>query len=170
MFTSQNSSTLSVRLTVCWLYSLQSGKASSKRSVLGLTTGSDGEAPVLEIWEMTSSLSLLLFPSPHWTGVRVSVDIPSIDQIDLFENYFYSIQNLISPHTYLILLAGKSPPLEQANCILCRRVRFPQKIFLGMALNYIRWWGFGSGILRRVEYPFIAISLTFTQTWSDNTC
>ena len=49
---------------------------------------SDGEAAVLEIWEVWSTSSLF-FPDPLWPG-EVPVRFPSMDQIDLFKNYSYS--------------------------------------------------------------------------------
>ena len=42
----------------------------------------------LQIWWMWSTLSLPLPPGPLWHGVIVSVEVPSLSQIDLFKNYF----------------------------------------------------------------------------------
>ena len=30
--------------------------------------------------------------------------------------------------------------------------------YMGMTLNYIRWWGSRSGYIRGAEYPFITIT------------
>ena len=46
----------------------------------------DSEAPFHELWGMRSITLLPLFPGPLWTGVVVSVKVPFMGQIDLFEN------------------------------------------------------------------------------------
>ena len=51
----------------------------------------NGEIPVQEIWEEWSCPSLPLLLGPLRPGVVVPVRVPSMDQIDLFKNYSYSI-------------------------------------------------------------------------------
>ena len=46
-----------------------------------------GEAPVLELWNVLSSFSLLLLPSSMCDGVVVTERAPSMGQINMFENY-----------------------------------------------------------------------------------
>ena len=59
------------------------------RGVLGITA-SDREAPDLEIWRVRSIPFLQLLSDPLWPGV-VTFKVPSMGQIDLFENYLYLI-------------------------------------------------------------------------------
>ena len=40
----------------------------------------------------------------------------------------------------------------------------PVRVYLNMALNSIRWWGFSSGDLDSVEYSFIDITPRYTLT------
>ena len=49
------------------------------------------EAPVLEILGVWKIPSLTLLPGPLWPGMIVAVKVPSMDQIELFENYLYLI-------------------------------------------------------------------------------
>ena len=50
------------------------------------TKQSDGEAPVLEFWEMPS---LRLLPCPFWPKVVVPVRVPSEHQIEIFNHLQY---------------------------------------------------------------------------------
>ena len=59
-------------------------------SWVGYNTTCDGEAPVLEIWEVWSTFSLPLLPGPLWPGVVVTLKFLFIGEIELFENYIYS--------------------------------------------------------------------------------
>ena len=62
---------------------LKRGKSPST-SVLDDIKQSDGEAPVLELWWM-STPSLPLLPGPLWLGVVVPDGVLSMDQIELFD-------------------------------------------------------------------------------------
>ena len=46
---------------------------------------SDGKAPALEIWEMWSTPSLLLFPGPLWPGIVAPDRVLSMSQIKQFD-------------------------------------------------------------------------------------
>ena len=48
-------------------------------------TVSDGEAPVLDIWGVLSTPSLLLLPDLLYLGVVLPVKVPFMGQIDLFK-------------------------------------------------------------------------------------
>ena len=50
---------------------------------------SDDEDLVLEIWEMLTIPSLPLLPGPLWPVVVVSVRVPSMGQIELFNHILY---------------------------------------------------------------------------------
>ena len=52
---------------------------------------SDGEARLLEIWEMWSTSSLLLLPGPLWLAVVAPDRVLSMGQIELF-NYLNCVQ------------------------------------------------------------------------------
>ena len=67
---------LSVGFTIHWLYPLKKGKN------LLLRTASNGEATVLEIWGMRSTLSLPILSDPFWPIVEVPVRVPSMSQIE----------------------------------------------------------------------------------------
>ena len=47
---------------------------------------SNGEAPVLELWQMWSTLLLLLLPGSLWPRVIAPVRVPSMCQIELFDH------------------------------------------------------------------------------------
>ena len=49
------------------------------------TKQSDGEAPVMELWDM-STPSLSLLPVLLWPGVEVFERVPSMSQIKLFDH------------------------------------------------------------------------------------
>ena len=53
---------------------------------------SDGEAPVLEIWDVWSVPTLPLLPGPLWPWMVGSVRAPYMNWLDLSENYGYSIR------------------------------------------------------------------------------
>ena len=59
-----------------------------------------------EIWGMWSTPSLLLLPCPLWPGVVVPFQIPSMDQIELFNRlvYFEPFNCVQKNHWYLIEL------------------------------------------------------------------
>ena len=72
--------------------SLQKGKtAPTRRNVCPKynTKPSDGEAAVLELWEMWRTPSLALLPGPLWTWVLVPVTVPDMSQIELFNHQQY---------------------------------------------------------------------------------
>ena len=48
-----------------------------------ILTVSGGDAPVLKLWGLCNTLSLLLFPDSLKSGVVVGVRVPSMGQIDL---------------------------------------------------------------------------------------
>ena len=45
-------------------------------------TSSNGKAPVLKIWGLSSNSSLPLLSDPFWPRVVVPISIPSMSQID----------------------------------------------------------------------------------------
>ena len=49
------------------------------------------EALVIEVWGVQSTPLLQLLPGPLWPAVEVPVSITSMVQIDMLENYDYSI-------------------------------------------------------------------------------
>ena len=49
------------------------------------TKTSYGEVPVLELWEMWSTHSLLLFPGSLWPGVEVFIRASSMGQMQIFD-------------------------------------------------------------------------------------
>ena len=49
------------------------------------TKTSDGEIPILEHWEMWSTLSLSLLPGPLWPKVGVPDSVPPMSQIELID-------------------------------------------------------------------------------------
>ena len=63
-----------------------------RKESLSYDTAFDGEASVLELWGMWSISSLSLFQGPIRTGVVVSVRIPSMGQIELFNHLTVCIQ------------------------------------------------------------------------------
>ena len=56
-----------------------------------IISASDGDAPVLGVWEVWNIPLLLLLPVPLWSGVVVPGKVLFMGQINLFKNYFYSI-------------------------------------------------------------------------------
>ena len=62
---------------------------------------SDGEAPVLELREMWSTPLLSLLPGSPSLGVVVSVKVPSMGQIEIF-NHFLNLQpfNCVQTNDY----------------------------------------------------------------------
>ena len=68
-----------------------------RMSWVWLQMASDSEAPVLEIWRVWCTSSLLL-PGPLWPELLVALRVPSMVQIELFKNY----SNLISYTWYNI--------------------------------------------------------------------
>ena len=69
------------------------------------------------------------------------------------------------------LFPAVSKNIDYVDCILCSEVR-PNRVKMGvvsMKLNYIQWWGFTFETLRKVELPFLTITLRSTLTQSANT-
>ena len=56
--------------------------------VLDKTT-SDGDAPVLELWDCGVPLSLTFLPGSLWPGLIVPHWVPSMGQIEPFSHYYY---------------------------------------------------------------------------------
>ena len=54
-----------------------------------LLTASDSEASFLELWGMWGTHSLQLLPVPLWPKVIELVRVPSVGQIELFNNLLY---------------------------------------------------------------------------------
>ena len=66
---------------------LQRGKTPTHKMCLGYDTKpSDGQDPILKLWGMWSTPSLLLLPGPLRFRVVVPVRVPSMDQIELFNH------------------------------------------------------------------------------------
>ena len=65
---------------------LQRGKTVLKDYPGYNTKPTDSEAPILELWEMWSALSLPLLPGPLWPRVVVCDSIPSLGQVELLDH------------------------------------------------------------------------------------
>ena len=78
------------RLHLCISAAWQKGKNPLQTRVQYDIKLSDGEAEVLEFWTTWSNPSLLLLPGPLWSEVVVPDRVPSMSQIELFNDLIVS--------------------------------------------------------------------------------
>ena len=73
----------------CWIHWLHFCRGvrppSHPLNILGITSASDGEAPVLEFKRTWSTFLLHLFPGLLWPRLVVPVQAPSMSQVELFD-------------------------------------------------------------------------------------
>ena len=125
---------------------LCSGVRPSPITVLGMTLNQHAKASILELWGMQNSPYLLLLPGPLWSEVLVSVRVPFIGQIEMFNHLLYLKQfNCVSIE--LLVLDSNTwnylTVCKQMTSGLFKDVIYKQFVYKSYTFNTNGYTGFG---------------------------